>query len=375
MLATTDRPTILVVDDEPANRALVRAYLAASYDVLEAADGAQALEVLGHTSVDLVLLDVMMPKMSGIELCRLIKKASGDEPYQPVILLTALGEQEQRNTGLEAGADDFLTKPVDRHELLLRIRTFIRLRQQDQRIRRQLQDLAERDQELARANKELEAFSYSVSHDLRGPLRTIDGFSSILVSDKAEQLDDEGRSLLGRIRGATARMSALIEDLLNLARISRTPVRRQLVNVTNIARRILAELRQREPTRAVTVDVEDGLMAKADPGLVTIALENLLGNAWKFTSKRPEARIEVGHTASENRTVFFVRDDGAGFDPAGAGELFQPFKRLHSQSDFGGTGIGLAIVNRIASRHGGRVWAEAAVGVGATFFFTIEEPV
>jgi signal transduction histidine kinase len=373
-LSTPDHPTILVVDDEPANRALVRAYLAASYDVLEAADGAEALDVLRHTPVDLVLLDVMMPKMSGIELCRLIKKAGGDEPYQPVILLTALGEQEQRNAGLEAGADDFLTKPVDRHELLLRIRTFILLRQQDGRIRRQLRDLAQRETELALANKELEAFSYSVSHDLRGPLRAIDGFSSILLSDKAEHLDDEGRSLLGRIRAATARMSALIEDLLNLARISRIPVRKELVSVTDIARRVLAGLRQGDPTRAVTVDVEEGLTAKADPGLVAIALENLLGNAWKFTSKRPEARIEVGRSVSEGCTAFFVRDDGAGFDPAQAAKLFQPFERLHTQSDFGGTGIGLAIVNRIASRHGGRVWAEAAVGVGATFFFTIEEP-
>ena len=394
-MSDSERATILVVDDEPANRALVRAYLEPTYDVHEAADGGQALETLARTPAHLVLLDVMMPKMSGIDVCRQIKMTSEGGPYQPVILLTALDEQKQRNAGLEAGADDFLTKPVDRRELLLRIRTFITLRRQDERIRAQVRDLTERDhliqqqlgelqgvarirqqwaEELERANKELEAFSYSVSHDLRAPLRTIDGFSALLQSEKADFLDAEGRSHLERIRAAAARMSALIDDLLNLSRITRSPVRRKRVNLTDIARRVLHDLQQREPSRAVVADVEEGLAAHADPGLLTIALENLLGNAWKFTSRQPGARISVGQVLQEGRSVFFVRDEGAGFDPAFAERLFQPFQRLHSQAEFGGTGIGLAIVNRIASCHGGRVWAESAIGKGATFFFTIEKP-
>jgi signal transduction histidine kinase len=394
-MSNSERATILVVDDEPANRALVRAYLEPTYEVQEAADGARALETLARTAVHLVLLDVMMPKMSGIDVCRQIKTSSGDGPYQPVILLTALDEQKQRNAGLEAGADDFLTKPVDRHELLLRIRTFVMLRRQDERIRAQVRDLTERDrliqqqlgelqgvarvrqqwaEELQRANNELEAFSYSVSHDLRAPLRTIDGFGTLLQTEKADLLDDEGRSYLERIRAAATRMSALIDDLLNLSRITRSPVRRKRVNLTDIARRVLHELQQREPSRAVVAEVEEGLAAHADPGLLTIALENLLGNAWKFTSRRPGARISVGQVVQEGRSVFFVRDEGAGFDPSFADRLFQPFQRLHSQAEFGGTGIGLAIVNRIASCHGGRVWAESAIGKGATFFFTVEKP-
>jgi two-component system, NtrC family, sensor kinase len=385
------RATILVVDDDARNRALIGAHLADVYDVHEAPDAARALALLEREPVDLVLLDVMMPEMNGFDACRHIKQAFA-VPYLPVILLTALDQQQDRNLGLESGADDFLSKPVDGHELLLRVRTFLRLRRQDVRIRDQLRTLTERDEvihrqleeldrlatisrhwaeELERANQDLESFSYSVSHDLRAPLRAIVGFSEALLTDQSG-LDETGRNYLLRLRAATRRMSDLIDDLLRLARVSRAPIERQPVNLTAIARDVFTDLCRREPGRHVHLDVEEGLTVAADPRLLTIALENLLGNAWKFTSRRPAASLGIGRVLLEGETAFYVRDDGAGFDPTRTGKLFQPFQRLHSTSEFEGTGIGLATVKRIVARHGGRIWAESEIDRGATFFFTLQ---
>jgi len=226
-------------------------------------------------------------------------------------------------------------------------------------------------QELERANNELEAFSYSVSHDLRAPLRAIDGFSQALLADYSDTLDEEGRGYLERVRGATKRMMQLIEDLLSLSRITTASVARVRVDLTDLARKVLTELGGRDPQRTVTTNVADGLEVQADPRLITVMLENLLGNAWKFTSKQAAATIEVGKEARDGEMVYFVKDNGAGFSMEHATKLFAPFQRLHAASDFEGTGIGLATVNRVVARHGGRVWAEAKPGEGATFLFTL----
>jgi len=384
-------PIVLVVDDEMRNRVLVRAYLSDTYHVLEAEGAARAFAILKEEPVDLVLLDVMMPEMDGLEACRVMKQRTSD-PYLPVLLLTALGDQQERNAGLEAGADDFLTKPVDRQELLLRVNAFIRIKRQDDRIHRQLRKVTERDRliqrqleelermavarrqwaaELERANRELEAFSYAVSHDLRAPLRAIDGFSEALLTDQADRLDDQGRSDLARIRKATAHMSSLIDGLLDLSRVTGGQLDRESVNLSQIAEAVLEELGRRDPTRRVTSDLEVGLVASGDRRLVTVALENLLGNAWKFSARRAEAHIELGRVVRDGEVTFFVRDDGAGFDPTYGGKLFKAFQRLHSRAEFDGTGIGLATVGRIVARHGGRIWAESSVDKGATFFFTL----
>jgi signal transduction histidine kinase len=226
----------------------------------------------------------------------------------------------------------------------------------------------ERTKELEAVNKELEAFSYSVAHDLSAPLRAIKGFADILVEDQGPRLDEQGRSYLGRIRNAGQRMSELIDDLLELAQIARVPLTREPVDLTAVATAAIEELRQRDPERVVTFDVPPGLQAQADGTLVRVALENLLANAWKFTSKRPHATIQLGRASG----AFFVRDDGVGFDMSQAGDLFEPFRRMHARSDFEGTGVGLATVHRIVARHGGRIWAESAPGAGATFHFTLE---
>jgi signal transduction histidine kinase len=233
------------------------------------------------------------------------------------------------------------------------------------------------NEELAHANRELEAFSYSVSHDLRAPLRAMDGFSKALLDRHGEGLAPEGRHYLERVRAAAARMSRLIDDLLELSRVARAPVRDDPVDLTGVARRIADELRRRAPERAVTFDVADGLHARGDRQLLAIALENLLGNAWKFTSQRAQAHVWFGRERGGDGDgealgeAFFVRDDGAGFDMAYADKLFAPFQRLHRAADFEGTGVGLATVQRIVARHGGRVWARGRLGEGATFFFTL----
>jgi signal transduction histidine kinase len=235
--------------------------------------------------------------------------------------------------------------------------------------RRERRGTAPSTGELERANQELEAFSYSVSHDLRGPLRAIHGFSRILISDHGHTLDREGRDLLEQIHGSAQRMSAIVEDLLALSRAGREPLRREAIDLTAIARRIVSDLRRRESSHNVEVCVAEGLTASGDSRLVTLALENLLANAWKFTSKRSCAQVIFDR---EDRGVFALRDNGAGFDMTRSERLFEPFHRLHTSNEFEGNGIGLAIVRRVIERHGGRVWAEGAVDRGATIRFTLQ---
>ncbi|MBN1478363.1 PAS domain S-box protein [Candidatus Sumerlaeota bacterium] len=239
--------------------------------------------------------------------------------------------------------------------------------------RERLEELVrERTAELEATNRELESFSYSVSHDLRAPLRSIDGFSQVLLEDHAEELSADARDSLSRVRAASQRMGMLIDDLLKLSRVTRFEMHRQEVDISALASAIAAELRQSEPDRQGEFVIAGGITAHGDPVLLRLALENLLGNAWKFTAKCPRAHIELGEldTAEEERH-FFVRDNGAGFDMAYVDKLFGAFQRLHRSEDFPGTGIGLATVQRIIHRHGGRVWAESAVDEGATFHFTL----
>jgi signal transduction histidine kinase len=222
------------------------------------------------------------------------------------------------------------------------------------------------------SSKELEAFSYSVAHDLRAPLRSIDGFSQALLEDCADQLDADGKRYLNHVREAAQQMGQLIDDLLNLSRVTRSELRRERVDLSDLARAITAKLRDTQPQRGVTFVVQDGLVAQADRRLLEIVLTNLLGNAWKFTGKRDSARIEFAAIPGEHPLVYFVRDNGAGFDARYAEKLFGVFQRLHADREFEGTGIGLATVHRIVRLHGGRVWADGEVDRGATFYFTLE---
>ncbi|MGI5835608.1 MAG: PAS domain S-box protein [Chloroflexota bacterium] len=242
----------------------------------------------------------------------------------------------------------------------------------DEEIQKLNADLTQRAKELDTINKELESFSYSVSHDLRAPLRGIDGFSQALLDEYGDRLDDKGQHYLKRVRAATQRMACLIDDMLTLSRVTRHELMRKEVDLSALAADAAADLMKAEPERCVEFVIEPNVIAFGDPRLLTAVLENLIGNAWKFTSKHPRARIQFGTIAQDGSTVYYVRDDGAGFDMAYSEKLFGTFQRLHSQSEFRGTGIGLATVQRIIHRHGGRVWAEGAPEQGATFYFTLE---
>ena len=229
----------------------------------------------------------------------------------------------------------------------------------------------ERTAELEAANRELEAFDYSISHDLRAPIRHVEGFSAMLLEEYGDKLDDHGRRCIQRIQGAAHRMERLVGDLLALSRVVRGEINCKEFDLSALAAQVFADLQQVEPERDIDCVVAQDLTARADAGLLRIVLENLVGNARKFTVKRSGAKIEFGGAAIEGVPTFFVRDNGAGFDAAYADKLFAPFQRLHSQSEFSGTGVGLATVRRIITRHGGQVWAEGVVNHGATIHFTL----
>jgi PAS domain S-box-containing protein len=233
------------------------------------------------------------------------------------------------------------------------------------------EDLKQRAAQLEAANKELESFSYSVSHDLRAPLRSIDGFSHVILEDYGDQLPSEARGYLERVRNAAQRMADLIDDLLKLARITRSPLQTRFINISKIVEEIAHGLHEQQPERLVDFSITPDLMVEGDPHLLHAALENLIGNAWKFTSKKGKARIEFGQLSRAKDRTFFVRDNGSGFNMAYVDKLFGVFQRLHAMTDFPGTGVGLATVQRIISIHGGKIWAEGEEGKGATFYFTL----
>jgi DNA-binding response OmpR family regulator len=378
---------LLVVDDDPDYRgSLADALTSLGYELVLADSGAHALDVLAREQVDCILLDRNMPGLSGVETCRRIKAAPVVRDT-PLVMLTGNVDHDTTIEALEAGADDFIIKTAELAVLGARIQAQLRRKQFEDEHRtvreRLLQERAGREaaearaafaeevsaaaREIEAANRELETFSYTVSHDLRAPLRAIGAFTQALVEDCGEQLDATAHGHLNRVLAATSRMSDLIDALLELARIHRTAIARRPVDVSAIATAVVEELQRRDPARDVAVHVAPGLVATGDERLVRILFDNLLGNAWKFTAKRASARIEVGSSAHE----FYVRDDGVGFDMAHAQRLFSAFHRLHTATDYQGTGIGLATVRRIVERHGGKVWAEAAPGEGATFRFTL----
>lgn len=382
---------ILAVDDSPVYLDMLAVILRAEgYDVARARSGEEALELLAVQLVDCILLDLRMPGLGGTETCRRIKSAPVVRDI-PLIMLTAVEDRAAMIEGLGAGADDYISKSSELAVLTARVRAQIRRKQfedENRRFREQLlrkeleaaearaaRELAETRaalaDELERKNQELEAFSYSVSHDLRAPLRAIDGFTRAVVEDYGAQLDEPGRDYLARVLAAAKRMGALIEDLLQLSRVGRAELRKQRLDLSANARTIVAQLREQSAGRDVEVRIADGIEVNGDPGLVRAMLENLLSNAWKFTSRREHAVIEVGVVEQDGAPVCFVRDNGVGFDANHVEKLFRPFQRLHTTAEFEGTGIGLATVQRIVARHGGRVWADGVQGHGATIYFTL----
>ncbi|MEK7469674.1 MAG: response regulator [Planctomycetota bacterium] len=382
---------VLAVDDsETYLQVLAERLRSEGYEVALARSGAAALELLEVQPVDCVLLDMLMPEMSGTEACRAIKKNPAWRDI-PLIMLTALDEREAMIEGINAGADDYITKTADFEVLRARLRAQLRRKQFEDENRHIREELGRREKEAAEEraaralaetraalmaelenkNQELEAFSYSVSHDLRAPLRAIDGFCAALQEDCSDRLDDAGKGYLARVRKAAGRMGRLIDDLLAFSRVGRFGMCLSSVDMEGLARASVVELREQNPSSALEFSVGSLQRVNGDSSLLTQVFQNLLANAVKYSSGRSPARIGVTCEDKPDEAVFSVRDNGVGFDPQYAHKLFGVFQRLHRSDEFEGTGVGLALVKRIVERHGGRVWAEGAPGDGAAFHFSI----
>ncbi len=408
-----DQVEILIAEDSPTQAEQLRHILEQhDYQVSVAGNGKEALDLINNNRPMIVITDIIMPHMDGYQLC---KKIKSDENLKEiaVILLTSLSDPKDVVKGLECGADNFITKPYEERYLLSRIQyllanwdlrhdekiqmgveiffagqkyfitsdrlqilnlllsTYEAAIQKNFELKKIEDELRRLNEQLEVSNRELEAFSYSVSHDLRAPLRSIDGFSQALFEEYTGRLDDQGKDYLRRISAASQRMGQLIDDLLGLSRVTRSEMHRERVDISALVQSVSAELRRTQPERKVEFVVTPGIYADGDAHLLRIVLENLLGNAWKFTEKHRDAKIEFGVKEYGGRSAFFIRDDGAGFDMAYSEKLFGAFQRLHSPAEFPGTGIGLATVQRIIHRHGGQIWAEGKMEEGATFYFTL----
>ncbi len=393
---------ILLVDDQADNLLSAGAVLESLGEQIVAAEsGREALRQLLDRDFAVIVLDVMMPEMDGFETAALIRERERSR-HTPIIFLTALGRSEEHiRRGYTLGAVDYLTKPFIPEILRAKVSVFVELRRKSRLLAHQSNLLERQNSELQAAihrshraeedikalnrhlerriaelndlNRELETFSYTVSHDLRGPLSRIAGFSKALLESHRGQLDDQGRLYLDRIDYSARRMNDLVEDLLNFSRLSGAEMNEQYVDMSGMVRALAMELSARDPERNVEFAIAHGIDAWGDPTLLRAALLNLLENSWKFTRKHGSASIEFGVAETPHGRAYFLRDDGAGFDMAQAGRLFNPFQRLHKDSEFEGTGIGLATVDRIVRRHGGRIWAEAELERGATFYFILRQ--
>jgi len=368
--------SILVVDDDSTKRFALKTVLAPLGEVVvEASSGADCLRQLLRQEFAVILLDVRMPVMDGFETAQLIRQRPRSEPT-PIIFVTALDQAETDvGRGYDLGAVDFVFAPVVPAILRAKVAVFVELYRAQQELRRYRSRLEilveERTTALTAINRELEAFSYSVSHDLRAPLLAFDGLSKTMLEQYGDRLDKRAKDNLKRMRGASQRMTSVFDGLRTLFRLTSGEVHREKLDITMLAREIVAETRAVTPERDGKVEIAPSMTVSGDRRMVRILLTNLLSNAWKFTSGTPSPRIEVGTEVVDGESRIFVRDNGVGFDMIYAHRLFGAFQRLHSQSEFPGAGIGLATARRIVNRPGGRIWAEGAVGEGATFYFVI----
>lgn len=362
---------IIVVDDEvPQMKALCNTLRDQGYSTTGFVSAREALDAIRNDRFDLLLTDLMMPEMDGISLLRAVREVDRDLVG---VVMTGHGTIDSAVEAMKVGALDYILKPFKLSIILPVLSRALSIRS----LRMENAALAERvrlrTSELEAANRELESFSYSVAHDLRAPLRAIDGFASMLAEDFGPQLPQDAHGLLETIVGSTKRMGQLIDGLLRLSRMGRRPLSPQPVSMSILARDVVAELERQDPAGSPRVTVMELPDAVGDQALLRQVFINLVSNAFKFSRGRAEARVEIGCDQQDGVPVYYVRDNGAGFDMRYAEKLFGVFQRLHRVDEFEGTGVGLSIVQRIIHRHGGRVWAQAEVGQGATFFFTLQQ--
>lgn len=367
---------ILLVDDDATKRFALRSILAPlDEEIVEASSGADALRQLLRREFAVVLLDVRMPIMDGFETAQLIRQRPRSE-LTPIIFVTALDQAEtDMGRGYTLGAVDFVFAPVVPAILRAKVAVFVELyrAQQDlRRYRKQLETLVqERTVALTAINRELEAFSASISNDLRAPLLAFDAMSKTLLEQYGDRLDAKALRQLRKMREASRRMTSVFDGLQMLFHLTGGEIHREDVDVSALAANIITGVRKEDPERAADIEVAPGIVVNADKRLVRILLASLIDNAWKFSAPKPRTRITVGQETVDGQTRVFVKDDGVGFDMIEAHRMFGAFQRLHSESEFAGSGMGLATARRIVNRHGGRIWAEGAVGEGATVYFAL----
>ncbi|HKZ57116.1 MAG TPA: response regulator [Thermodesulfovibrionales bacterium] len=414
---------VLIVDDEEYIRLSLSELLSyIGFEVATAANGEDALKKLAENRFDMAFMDIKIPGMNGVELLGRVRKAY---PDVSVIMMTGYATVENAVEAVKLGAYDFLRKPYDIEEIKVSVNRLLEKkkleeecklweealhntldelekkveertaelskanlllkqeiserRQAEEEIRKLNEELEQRvfqrTAELESANSELESFSYSVSHDLRAPLRAIGGFSKILFEDSADKLDDEGKRLLNIIQGNTEKMENIIDDLLALSRIGRKDVELSDIDMHELAKAVFDEVKAVNPERKLQFNVKPLPPAHGDKGMIRQVFFNLLSNAIKFTKPKEVPIVEVGGSADGSKNVYYVKDNGVGFDMQYANQLFGAFQRLHSDEEFEGTGIGLAIVKRIVNRHDGKIWAEGKENEGATFYFSLPKKI
>jgi two-component system, sensor histidine kinase and response regulator len=371
----TARPNILIVDDRPENLfALQKLLNTLDVEVFQAASGHEALGLLLEYEFFVAIVDVQMPGMDGYELAELLR-GNKSTATLPIIFVSAVFSDEYHyRKGYEAGAVDFISKPFIPEILLSKIKVFLDLFQQRHALEALVEQLNRTNGQLALVNQELETFSYSISHDLRAPLRAIDGFSRMLTDALGDGINEDAHHYLDTLHDNIRQMNELIDGLLHFSRLAFDPLTSRTIEMKDLAQYALNNILSMQPERKVEISLSDLPVAWGDPVLIRQVFFNLMDNAFKYTRKREIAHIEIGSFLRDGQNVYFVRDNGVGFDMKYAEKLFDVFQRLHSAAEFEGAGVGLANVRRIILRHGGQVWAEASVGMGATFYFTLPSP-
>jgi signal transduction histidine kinase len=379
-MGSDEKITLLYVEDDPDAHELVSSMIARKYPelkLLAAADGCAGLEMFKRNQPEIVLTDIRMPVMDGLQLAAEVRLLN---PETCIIAITAHSDTECLLTAIEIGFNHYILKPVEYRKLFAAIDQCLvvlslkrEVNAQNAQIRSLGIALAAHVEELETANQDLEAFNYSVAHDLHNPLVCIGGYSRVILKQAEDRLDEHHREYLREIIARVEGMERYLKALLNFSRSTRESLQREPVELSEIVKAVVAELKQTDPVRNATFLIAEGVMGNGDRNLLRVVLQNLLGNAWKYTGKQQEAVIEFGAKDYAGITACFVRDNGPGFDPVEAEKIFVPFRRLAGADGFSGFGIGLATVQRIIQRHGGTIWAEAAPGTGATFYFTLEE--
>ncbi|MBZ4646047.1 MAG: two-component system, sensor histidine kinase and response regulator [Petroclostridium sp.] len=350
------QPEILLVDDTPEHiEAAVSVLRENNFRVRIATKGNTALKLIKQHQPDLILLDIYMPEMDGFEICEIIKSNS-DFSSIPVIFLTASNDEESIKKGFALGAQDYVVKPFNISELLARVNTHIKLKQQTQSLRE--------------ANRELDSFCYSVSHDLKAPLLSISKLIEYLASDYLDKLDSEGQELINNIREKSMEVINIIDHLLEFSKMSEMQMQTEVIHLEQLFHKVYDELIKLQPKRQIKFNVKHLPDIKGDPVMIRLLVLNILSNALKYTRNRKKAIIEVTSSESESEYIISVRDNGVGFDMRYASRLFGVFQRLHSQNEFEGSGVGLAICQKILKRHHGKAWMIGEVDKGATFYFS-----